>query len=85
MKKVPEAANAASGAFSFCLVDSFSPAAQQLREPFQKIVEDAACVPLVDEMQHWDIVLARNPHRCLSTSCRAFISHLSKHLPPDDL
>ncbi len=46
---------------------------------------DVACVPLVDEMQHWDIVLAWNPHRYLSTSCRAFISHLSKHLPPDDL
>lgn len=44
-----------------------------------------ACVPLMDSMKYWDIVLAWNPRRYLSKACQAFIHHLSRHLPPDDL
>lgn len=44
-----------------------------------------SCVPLVDEMKHWDIVLAWNKQKYMPKACKLFLHYVQKHLPPDDL
>lgn len=43
------------------------------------------CVPLVDSMKYWDIVLAWNKQKYMPNACRIFLEYVKQNLPPDDL
>ena len=45
---------------------------------------NVVCVPLMDSMKYWDIVLAWNKQKYMSTSCRLFLDYVKENLPPDD-
>ena len=46
---------------------------------------NVVCVPLMDSMKYWDIVLAWNKQKYMSKSCRLFLEYIRKNLPADDL
>ena len=46
---------------------------------------NVCCVPIVDSMKYWDIVLVWNKYRYMSRSCEIFLNYVTEHLPPDDL
>jgi len=37
---------------------------------------DVRCIPFVDDMKHWEIILAWNKKRYLSKACRLFLRHI---------
>lgn len=45
---------------------------------------NVVCVPLMDSMKYWDIVLAWNKQKYMSKSCRLFLDYVKENLPPDD-
>lgn len=45
---------------------------------------NVVCVPLMDSMKCWDIVLAWNKQKYMSKSCRLFLDYVKENLPPDD-
>ena len=45
---------------------------------------NVVCVPLMDSMKYWDIVLAWNKQKYKSKSCRLFLDYVKENLPPDD-
>lgn len=45
---------------------------------------NVVCVPLMDSMKYWDIVLAWNKQKYMSKSCRLFLGYVKENLPPDD-
>ena len=45
---------------------------------------NVVCVPLMDSMKYWDIVLAWNKQKYMSNSCRLFLDYVKENLPPDD-
>ena len=46
---------------------------------------NVVCVPLMDSMKYWDIVLAWNKQKYMSKSCRLFLDYVKENLPPDDI
>ena len=46
---------------------------------------NVVCVPLMDSMKYWDIVLAWNKQKYMPKSCRLFLEYIRKNLPADDL
>ena len=46
---------------------------------------NVVCVPLMDSMKYWDIVLTWNKEKYMPRSCRLFLDYISRNLPPDDL
>lgn len=45
---------------------------------------NVVCVPLMDSMKYWDIVLVWNKQKYMSKSCRLFLDYVKENLPPDD-
>ena len=43
------------------------------------------CIPLVDSMMYWDIVLAWNKQKYMTKACRTFLQYVQENLPPDDI
>lgn len=45
---------------------------------------DIRCIPLVDSMKYWDVVLAWNKDKYMPKPCRLFLEYIQKNLPADD-
>ena len=46
---------------------------------------NVACIPLVDRMKYWDIVLIWNRQKHMSKACHTFLQYLQENLPADEL
>lgn len=46
---------------------------------------DICCIPLVDSLKYWDVVLAWNKEKYMPKPCRLFLEYIQQHLPPDDV